>query len=94
MNKKKKIKKKNKGVLDAELWGLSEALGVALKETALRNLYKVTVFSDSQTVIRKLQGSISGTGQALRAQIVKRAKLLQTRGSEVTIQWVPSHSKI
>ena len=85
---------KNKKVLDVELWGLSEALGIALKETALRNPYKVIVFSDSQTAIKKLQESISGTGQALRAQLVKRAKLLQTRGSEVTIQWVPSYSKV
>ena len=53
---------KNKEVLDAESWGLSEALGVALKETALKNSYKVTVFSDSQTAIRKLQGSITGGG--------------------------------
>ena len=80
--------------LCGELWGLSEALSAALKETALRNSYKVTVFSDSQSGIKKLQESISGTGQALRAQIVKKAKPLQTRGSKVIIQWVPSHSKV
>ena len=85
---------KNKEVLDPELWSLSEALSVALKETALRNSYKVTVFSDSQTAIRKLQGLITGRGQALKAQIVKRTKLLQARDSEVTIQWIPSHSKV
>ncbi len=45
---------KNKEVLDAELWGVSEALGVALRETALRKPYKVIVFSDSQMAIRKL----------------------------------------
>ena len=85
---------KNKEVLDAELWGVSEALGVALRKTAPRKPYKVTVFSDSQTAIRKIQGSKTGPGQALKAQIVKRAKQLQSRGSEVTIRWVPSHSKI
>lgn len=85
---------KNKEVLDAELWGVSEALGVALRETALRKTYKVTVFSDSQTAIRKLQGSKNGAVQALKAQIVKRAKQIQTGGREVTIRWIPSHSKI
>lgn len=85
---------KNKDVLDAELWGVSEALGIALKETALRKAHKVTVFSDSQTAIRKIQAAKAGAGQVLRAQIVKRAKELQTRGSEVTIKWVPSHSNV
>ena len=65
-----------------------------MRTTAFRKAYKVTVFLDSQTAIRKLQGSKTGAGQALKAQIVKRAKQLQTRGSEVTIRWVPSHSKI
>ncbi len=77
-----------------ELWGVSEALGVALRITAPRKPYKVTVFSNSETAIRKIQGSKTGAGQALKAQIVKRAKQLQSKGSEVTIRWVPSHSKI
>lgn len=85
---------KNKDVLDAELWGVSEALGIALRETAPRKAYKVTVFSDSQTAIRKIQATKSEAGQALRAQIVKRAKEPETSGREVTIRWVPSHSKI
>lgn len=85
---------KNKDVLDAELWGISEALGIALRETAPKKAYKVTVFSNSQTAIRKIQAAKIGVGQALRAQIVKRAKGLKTSGREVTIRWVASHNKI
>ena len=75
----------NKEVLDAELWGVSEALGVALRKTTPRKLYKVTVFSDSQTAIKKIQRSKTRPSQALKAQIVKKAKQLQSRDSKVTI---------
>ena len=44
--------------------------------------------------IRKIQAAKTGAGQALRAQIVKRAKELEASRREVTIRWVPSHSKI
>ena len=76
------------------MWGISETLGVALRETALRKACKITVFLDSQTAIRKLQGSESNAGQALRTQVIKRVKQLQTRSGEVTVRWIPSHSKI
>ena len=65
---------RNKDIFDAELWGISEALEVALRETALRKACKITVFSDSQAAIRKLQRSKSNAGQALKTQIHKRVK--------------------
>lgn len=65
-----------------------------MKKTALGNSHKVIVFSDCQTAIRKFQGLITEAGQVLKAQIVKRTKLLQAKDSKVTIQWVPSYSKV
>lgn len=50
-------------------------LGVALKEIALRNSLKVTVFLDSQTTLKKPQSLITGKSQVLKAQIIKKAKL-------------------
>ena len=67
---------------------------MALRETALRKACKITVFSDSQVAIRKLQGLKNNAGQTLRTQIIKRVKQLPTRGREVTVRWIPSHSKI
>ena len=48
--------------------------------------YKVTVFSNSQKAIRKIQAAKTGAGQALRAQIVKRAKELKASRREMTIR--------
>lgn len=39
---------KNKKILDAELWGISEALKIALRESTLRRARSITVYSDSQ----------------------------------------------
>lgn len=80
----------NKEVLDAELWGISEALKIALRVDISEKARRVTVFSDSQAVIKPLQGSKSNVGQALKVQIHNRARQLQTRGREVIVRWIPS----
>lgn len=77
---------KNKEALDAEIWGISEVLDIALRETASKKAQKITVFSNSQTAIKKLQKSKNGVGQTLKAQIVKRAKQFQTWGRKVIIR--------
>ena len=41
---------KNKEIPDAELWSISETLGVALRETTLIKVFKLTAFSDSQAL--------------------------------------------
>lgn len=38
----------NKEILDAELWGIFEALKIALKKNTSRKACRITVFSDSQ----------------------------------------------
>lgn len=82
---------KNKEVLNAEFLGISKALGVALRETALRKACKITVFLDSQTAIRKIQGSKSNEGQALRTLIIKKVKQLQIRMGKVAVRCLSSH---
>ena len=85
---------KNKEILDAELWGISEALKIALKENIVRRACRIIVYSDSQTALNQLQGSKSNTCQALRVQIFKRTKQLHTQGKELTVRWIPSHQGI
>lgn len=77
---------KNKEIFDAELWGISDALGVALREATPRRTHKITVFSDSQVAIRELQDSKKSAGQAFRIQIYERARRLQAQGGKVTIR--------
>ena len=81
----------NKEILDAELWGISEALKIALKESTSRKVRKVTIFSDSQTALKQLQGFKRNAGQALKIQILKQAKQLHAQGGEVILRWIPSH---
>lgn len=61
----------NKEVLDAELWGISQALKIALKETTPKKADRITVYSDAQMAIKQLQEAKSNVGQALRIQIYK-----------------------
>ena len=85
---------KNKEILDAESWGISEALKIALKESTVRRACRIIVYSDSQTALKQLQGSKSNACQALRIQIFKRTKQLHTQGRELIVRWIPSHQGI
>lgn len=64
---------KDKEVLVAELWGISEAFRIELREDISRKARRITVFSDSQGAIKQLQYSKSNVGQALKVQIHTRA---------------------
>ncbi len=85
---------KNKEIYDAELWGISEALKIALKESTSKKICRVTVFSDSQTALKQLRNVKSNAGQALKSQIFRLAKQLYNRGGEVIVRWIPSHKGI
>ena len=77
---------KNKEILDVELWSISEALKIALKERTLKKAHRITVFSDSQMAFRQLQGSKNSADQALKIRIFKRAKQLHTQGKELIVR--------
>ncbi len=85
---------KNKEILDAELWGISEALKVALKESTLRRVQRITIYSDSQIALKQLEGSKNNAGQVLRIQILKRAKQLHAQGKKLIARWIPSYQEI
>ena len=84
----------NKEVLDAELWGISQALKIALKETTPKKVGRITVYSDAQMAIKQLQEAKSNAGQALRIQIYKQARQLRAYGGEVIVRWIPGHSGV
>ncbi len=85
---------KNKEIYDAELWGILEALKIALRKSINRKICRVTVFSDSQTAFKQLQNVKCNAGQALKSQIFKLAKQLYNWDGEVILRWVPSHKRI
>ncbi len=86
---------KNKEIFDAEMWGVSEAVKVA-EQSCLRSLHLsvISIFCDSQHVINRLKVMDCKAGQALKAQIYQKVERLIQQGYEISLHWVPSHSKV
>ena len=86
-------------MFDAELYGIQEAINIALRggsprkgPVALNPGYtRVTILSDSQAAIRRVQGDYLGAGQIIAKDIIAKAGILAKMGINTTIQWVPSH---
>ena len=83
---------KRKEIFDAELWGVSGALKVALNTAG--NQEAITIFLDSQAAIKKIRKSDGGAGQAVASQIHKRTRQLMDRGHTVEVRWVPGHAGV
>ena len=68
---------KNKEILDAEIWGISEAVKVA-EQRCMRTQQplQISIFCNSQTAINKLRVMDSKENQALKAQIYQKTKQL------------------
>ena len=84
---------KNNEILDAEIWGISEALKLA-RQKAIRAQQQlvVCIFCDAQTAINKLAKMDSSTGQALKIQIYQKADQLIQRGHSISVLWVLGHN--
>lgn len=68
---------KNKEILDAEIWGISEAVKVAERKCSrAKQSLIINIFCDSQTAINKLRVLDSKAGQALKAQIYQKVEQL------------------
>ena len=83
-----------KEIYDAELFGILEALKIAIKERRKYGYTAITIFSDSQSAILRASNDELGPGQVLAINIIKTAKQLTDEGVNVTMRWVPSHINI
>lgn len=93
MEGQKRFLRKNKEMLDAELWAVLEALDIARKETLnAKNAY-IKIFCDSQKAIKAIEHPFIYQGNRfLRNSIYQKAKELQHNGHPIAIRWTPSHS--
>jgi ribonuclease HI len=86
-------------VFDAELYGIQQAINIALKggnprkgPAILNPGYStVTVFSDSQTAIRRIRSDYPGAGQSITKDIIAKIAILAAIKVSITIKWVSSH---
>lgn len=84
---------KNKEILDAELWAISDALDAAIRETSNANSTLITIFSDSQKALKVIQHPFSHKeNRFLREQIYHKAGKLYNKGNSVICRWIPSHT--
>jgi ribonuclease HI len=90
---------RNKEVFNAELYGIQQAISIALKWGNPRrgpavlnpNYSTVTVFSDFQAAIRRVKSNYPGAGQTIAKAIIAKTAILAAIGVSTTIKWVPSH---
>lgn len=83
---------KNKEILDAELWAILEALGIARKETINDKDMPITIFCDSQKALKTIQQPPSHQeNRVLRSLIYQKAGELQSNGYSTAIRWILSH---
>lgn len=75
------------------MWGIFQALKMALIEISPKRADPITVYSDAQLAIWQLQVT-NKEGQVIITQITKQARQLQSNGGKVIIRWIPSHSRI
>ena len=85
---------KNKEIVDAELWAISEALDIANK-SGIDSDIPVTILCDSQKALNATaRPSTCQEYRFLRDLICKRTEELQSNGHHVKFIWVPGHSGI
>ena len=85
---------RTKEVFDAELYGIRDALNIAIKGgnplrrgTLLEYPYsRVIVFSDSQAALRRAQGDYLGPGQAIAIDIIAKAQELTQKRVKVILK--------
>jgi hypothetical protein len=85
---------RNKEVFDAELYGIQEAINIALKggnprrgPAVLNPGYStVTVFSDSQAAIRRVKSDYTRAGQTIAKAIIAKTAILAAIGVSTTIK--------
>lgn len=82
-----------KEILDANLWEISETLGIARKETLNARNASITIFCDSQKAPKTIQQPrIPQENRFLRSFIYQKTGELQSNGHCLAIRWIPSHS--
>lgn len=81
-------------VFDAELYAILRALqeAVRLRKETEPNLEKVTIFSDAQEALRRLQRDEESPGQSLSRSIWKWEESLD--GIDIEYVWVPGHEGV
>lgn len=79
-------------MFDAEVFATMRATRLLSKRGESGQSY--TTFSDSQTVISRIQHDRGGPAQALERATIAKADDLCDQGNALTVRWTPSHEGV
>jgi ribonuclease HI len=82
----------NKEIFDAELFALGEAVKHAAREA--EDARNITIFTDSQATLTRIQDDTEGPGQALTRRIIAWEKEIIDSGREIEYRWCPGHAGV
>ena len=81
-------------MFNAECYTISEAVRITAVRSDYKEVTKITIFSNSTTVMKKVQHTKPGRGQRVTIKMVEHNNKLFTKGTEVVYRWVPSHEGV
>ena len=81
----------NKEVFDAETFAIHQTLRAL--DQRQESGHRYTVFADSTSAIDRVRSNALGPGQRFAMAAIEVCSRVLARDNEVTIRWVPSHSK-
>jgi len=83
-----------KEAFDAEMYAMSEAIKIADEKAEKEKFARVTVFTDSQATLRRIQSDEPGPGQVLALRMMNWTDALARKNIQVEYRWVPAHKGI
>jgi len=85
---------RQKEAFDAEMYAMSEAMKIADEKAEKEKFTRVTVFTDSQATLRRIQLDEPGPGQVLALRTMNWTDALARKNIPVQYRWVPVHKGI
>jgi len=85
---------RQKEAFDAEMYAMSEAVKIANEIAEKEGAMRVTIFTDSQATLRRIQSDEPGPGQVLALRTMIWESELLRKNTQVEYWWVPAHKGI
>jgi len=85
---------RQKEAFDAEMYAMSEAVKIADEICGKKEVMRVTIFTDSQATLRRIQSDEPGPGQVLALGTMNWESELLDKNIRVEYRWVPARKGI
>jgi len=93
-NKRRVHLGRQKEAFDVELYAMSEAMRIAEEISNKKEVRRVTIFTNSQVTLRRIQSDEPGPGQLLALCTKNWESELTDENIQVEYRWVPAHRSV